>query len=927
MTGRADETALVLALAAAAAGGESGTLLVAGEAGVGKTSLLRDACDGIQARILWLPCLPLTSLAAPLLALHTALRDVSDAPPLNTASAVLEFDAWLDRQARQQPTVLVVDDVQWADQSSLDLLMYVIAGRADRRLAVFVTLRTGDEHRLHRWLADIRRLPRVREMELGRLDRVATRDQIAALLGSPPHESLVDDVHGRSTGNPYLTSLLVRGLASDARALPAHLPTELRGALARTWHGLSAPARKLTSEIAVAGRPQEVSGLDAVPLLREAIDAGVLRIDADERYWFAHPLLAEVLLETLLPGERRARHGELAETATDPIDRADHYYQAGLVEPAYRWALRAAEAAEGSGGAAEAVRLLRRALRLRTSSELGWLFRRGRQSADTEVSAVDLLHRIRRAAQRSGRGADELAAIDELLARVDRDAQPLVAAELLARRTQLRFGLGIEFAGLADAREAERFSAGHPDSREHALATAQLASHLLWHGDESGAARAEKAIRLARAGGWPSAIGPALIAVSMARTMIGDLAGGSAAAHEAYAIGVQSRDYDLAVTATYWVANTADRPSPRSFIEDVRRCREQLERVGAPHGHISEICSVEAEGLLLVGDWRGCLGRLRVTLGARPSTLADARARNTAALLASRQGRYAEAVAHAAWAEELILGCSQFLPFPFDAVRAEIAVAAGDPEHAITSALRGLSLNPPPLESEVLLPLAARALADLAEASRDRGTDPAPELARLRELREHYPVVRESAGKAEHERLRIRAMQDLADAETARGLRAEDETGRWHRAAESCREAEVLWDEAYCRRREAQAALRDRSTRRQATAALRRAYEIAIDLEAGPLLAELAVLAKNAHVATVAVVNPAAPADGVPGLTGREREILPHLVAGRTYGEIARALVLSEKTVSAHVSNMLRKTGTASRVELAQLAHRFRALR
>jgi DNA-binding NarL/FixJ family response regulator len=45
-------------------------------------------------------------------------------------------------------------------------------------------------------------------------------------------------------------------------------------------------------------------------------------------------------------------------------------------------------------------------------------------------------------------------------------------------------------------------------------------------------------------------------------------------------------------------------------------------------------------------------------------------------------------------------------------------------------------------------------------------------------------------------------------------------------------------------------------------------------------------------------------------------------VAGRTYREIARALVLSEKTVSAHISNMLRKTGTASRTELAQLAHR-----
>jgi DNA-binding CsgD family transcriptional regulator len=68
-----------------------------------------------------------------------------------------------------------------------------------------------------------------------------------------------------------------------------------------------------------------------------------------------------------------------------------------------------------------------------------------------------------------------------------------------------------------------------------------------------------------------------------------------------------------------------------------------------------------------------------------------------------------------------------------------------------------------------------------------------------------------------------------------------------------------------------------------------------------------------------------APVEGAQGdavfssLTPREREILAHIVAGRTYAETARALVVSEKTVSVHVSNMLRKTGTANRVELAQL--------
>ncbi len=68
--------------------------------------------------------------------------------------------------------------------------------------------------------------------------------------------------------------------------------------------------------------------------------------------------------------------------------------------------------------------------------------------------------------------------------------------------------------------------------------------------------------------------------------------------------------------------------------------------------------------------------------------------------------------------------------------------------------------------------------------------------------------------------------------------------------------------------------------------------------------------------------KPAGRTAALPGLTPREREILAHIVAGRTYGEIARELVLSEKTVSVHVSHLLHKTGTTSRVELAQLARR-----
>lgn len=71
--------------------------------------------------------------------------------------------------------------------------------------------------------------------------------------------------------------------------------------------------------------------------------------------------------------------------------------------------------------------------------------------------------------------------------------------------------------------------------------------------------------------------------------------------------------------------------------------------------------------------------------------------------------------------------------------------------------------------------------------------------------------------------------------------------------------------------------------------------------------------------------EPRPPSGRLSGLTAREGEVLAHLVAGRTYAEIAEALFISEKTVSTHVSHLLRKTGTRSRQEVSALALRLRA--
>ena len=705
----------------------------------------------------------------PFLPLTTALRqwaaDHDEPVPLlqpsgkiGSSDGPIEFDSWLTGVCRRRPVVLVVDDLHWADQSTLDVLMYVLAGLADRRLAVLATIRSGEvteNHPLRRWLADMRRLPGIRELRLDRLDRAATAEQLAGLLGGPPHESLVDQVYARTDGNAYLTTLLARGLPSDARSLPAGLPTELGDAALRAWRSLSSPAQALTRLIAVAGRPQRSDQLgklaaqtgvtgDVVPLLREAVDGAVLHVGASGTYWFVHPLLAEVLEAGLLPEERRALHEAFVEAlagysvSPDAVDLervvelADHHYRAGHREEAYRWALLGAEAAGRAGGAKEMLRLLRRAFDL-------WP-----DVPNAEPSRLDLLQRIRNAADQAGAQEEELTAVDDLLALVDREREPLTAAELLVRRMILRLSTGREFAGLADVREAVRLSAGAPDSWQYALAVAELADAELWHDLPSGHARAEEAVQLARACGSKRALTYALTARVMSRCMAYDGGAGLIDAQiesqEAQAAAAEVRDFFAYSHATLWAGNCVD--VGRSRLDVVRRGREALISLGAPHTYVSWLAADEATELLILGDWRACAERLRFALGSTPGPMAATMTRLYAALLAGWQGRPTEAKAHLARADELFAEQSGFLAFPFDAVRAEVALVAGDTEGAITAAMAGVEgEGVPPTFCERLLPFAARAIADQAQACRDRGEDPGPAVARLSSLQDRYPDV------------------------------------------------------------------------------------------------------------------------------------------------------------------------------------------
>ena len=137
-------------------------------------------------------------------------------------------------------------------------------------------------------------------------------------------------------------------------------------------------------------------------------------------------------------------------------------------------------------------------------------------------------------------------------------------------------------------------------------------------------------------------------------------------------------------------------------------------------------------------------------------------------------------------------------------------------------------------------------------------------------------------------------------------------------------ECGFTWDEALCGWRFGQALLRGDGARSRANEPLRRAYALASGLGAAPLTREIQALARAADLNLHEVARPTPQAGGRAAsvLSEREREVLAHVDAGRTNAEIARALFISEKTASVHVSNILRKTGTRSRVEAAAWGRR-----
>lgn len=494
------ESALALALAGA---GQS--LLVAGEAGIGKTRMVEQLAERARAAgalVLWGHCdewegAPAYWPWAQAFAGWAAARDGADLAELGASAAflapllpglvnqpadpALEPDArafqtsqaaaaLLRAIAREQPVLVVLDDIQWADRPSLVLLRAVVQDIRAARVLLVSTLRTGElrqDEPASEIVADLARQPHHRRLLLRGLARPEVARIVSEVTGTAPAAELVDAVFAETSGNPFFVTEVARLLADEGRLSGAPepdsarlgVPDSIREAVRRRLQRLTPHCRRALALGAVIGREFDArilaqaagSPLDALlDDLDEAVGANLLvPDDVPGHYRFSHALVQEALYRETAAGERARQHlavGLALEhgQADRAAELAHHFYHAGpLGDPA-----RLARYAEAAGQQAMAQSAWQAAA-LQFARALDALDVTGYTERAERVRRCELLLALGEARNRSGPGSGDAPAAREAFARAFALARELELPGQLARAAIGFAGLNIvtSFAG------------------------------------------------------------------------------------------------------------------------------------------------------------------------------------------------------------------------------------------------------------------------------------------------------------------------------------------------------------------------------------------------------------------------------------------------------------------------------------------------
>ena len=923
-------------------------VLLGGEAGVGKSRLVAEFVARLLASepttiAVQGGCLELGESVLPLAPLVGALRDLArqlgpdeterrfgselvrflpghtDRPPDDGWGQALLFEevtTMLAALAAERPVVLVIEDLHWADRSTLNLVTYLARFLESEEVTLVATYRSDELRRAHPLrpvLAELVRLPRVVRLDLEPLDDAAAGDLVSAIGGDGLDRDLVNQLVLRAEGNPFFVEELV------AVSNTGSVPPTLRDIFAVRVDRLPEEAQEVLRASALVGRQIDDRLLERVsPMapseraagLRAAVEHQALVMDA-HGYRFRHALLQEAVYAELLPSERLRLHRAVAEALeADPTlaaagaegaDAELAHHLLGAEEPsrALPVLLRAARRATRLYAFTEAQRQLELAVDLR-----------GRVNGDAEgPELVELLQEASEVAMLAGDGRGAVGHAQRAIDLVDADAHPDrggMGYALLSRA--LWFRGSADEAVAASERAIELTRTGDALARAHVLAGHARLMLLLGRHHDS-VSTGKEAVAMAREAGDRNVLARALNSTGTSLGAAGTDHDWMPYLRESIAISDADDDLMELIRAYNNLASTilCVTGDGEAAVAAAAEGMARVERRGLANRGTDWFRLTYAEALMSSGRWAEAdeiVSQVRTTAANGPLHV---HRNSLAAQLRTWQGRTDEAWAQIERANELISVRNPQTQAPLQACAALLHLAAG----RYADARAEVALIPGAADdADMLLIYLVRAMIE-AEAHLAGDADAAArldafekEIAGLTSGHEGSPLE-----------ARFVAAQALIRAERSRC--GDPDPDAWREAlrlSESHVDV-VVGVRARVRLVEALVLAGERAPARDELAAAHRA---ATELGAVPLREELERLASRSRIPLPGVAPSAA--DPGSGLTARELEVLALLADGRTNREIGESLFISPKTASVHVSNLLMKLGVANRTEAASRA-------
>lgn len=926
LVGREQEAAALRAAYDRAGGRQPVTVLVSGEAGIGKSRLVDTVVQTLPGDPLVLSggCLELGAEGTPYVPFAAIVRDLvrqlgrqavaACLPPSGSALGdwlpelgpaparyprirlLEEMLALVGKVSQVRPAVLIVEDLHWADASSRELFAYLARNLAGGAVLLIGTVRTG-QHPTRQLLAELARGGDVVRLPLAPLQPRQVSDLLAAIDGRAPHPARAARIHRRSGGNPLFVEAL-----SNAGESPAD---DLNTLLLDRITALPPAGREALEILAVAGAPVSDQSLGALGVQEAALHDLVGRdlvVAAPDGFAIRHDLIREAVYAALLPSRRRELHARFAATLpAGSTALAEHWLAAGATDRALPAAWQAADRARRQHAFDEQLHLLDLIL-------ARW------DDRFVPACRTEVLEQAATAALAAGKPAIGVehctAALDSLdPAAEQQQAGRQQVARLLGLRGRLRYRL--DGSGRDDL---ERAVALVPPGACDALRSSLLSAlaFIEWvalRTEQSDAAAAE-ALRLADALDDEGLRAPALLVLAGPDRAAGRLEQARRTFDEARRSARAAGDDHTFLTTFQWEAVALETVGHYAEAAELAHAGQQAaERLGQTRARGSMLAVARAMPLRFLGRWQEALDVLDDALAGSPPPMYAAFMHLVAAEIARYRGesdRFEQLVGH---------------------VR-EFAMSAGGSAQA-ELAIQQLAW----LHDQGQLEEADRLLGEHLRAEPPPSGQPPHEVLRLallgariqRARRASAPRNQRAAAAVAHRLAQLTRLVDGVATQspvlTAYRLTFVAESGpgelaAWDRAAAAWRELGNPYETATVLTAAAGSALAS-NNRPGARVRLGQARTLAAELGAAPLLARIDELAVRGRLSP----EPAAAAPNDFGLTPREVEVLRVLARGRSNPQIAAELFITPNTVATHVARILGKLGVATRTEAATKAH------